>query len=62
MRKGVVAGELNNELDPSEMARAFLALQNGVIYLWLSDPESFSLKQSAIQFAEILLQGIGKKN
>jgi TetR/AcrR family transcriptional regulator, acrAB operon repressor len=58
MRQGIASGELRPDLDPLEMARAFLAFQNGAVYLWLFDPGSFSLKNSAPALAEIFLRGI----
>jgi hypothetical protein len=42
------------------MARAFIAFENGAILLWLTSPTSFSLKQSAESFAEILISGLQK--
>jgi hypothetical protein len=42
------------------MARAFLAFENGIIQLWLTKPRSFSLKQSAESFADILMGGLQK--
>jgi len=58
MSQGSASRELRQDLDPIDMARAFLALQNGAIYLWLQDLTSFSLKDSAPIFADIFLQGI----
>jgi TetR/AcrR family acrAB operon transcriptional repressor len=58
LRQGVERGELRADLDAAEMARAFLALQNGAVSLWLTDPESFSLKGSAPALAEIFLRGV----
>ncbi len=58
MRQGIVVGELRSDLDPAEMARAFMAFQNGAIYLWLANPGSFSLKKSAGPLADILVAGI----
>jgi TetR/AcrR family acrAB operon transcriptional repressor len=58
MRKGVASGELRSDLAPEDMARAFLALQNGAIYLWLMDPQAFSLSQRAGSLAEIFLGGV----
>jgi hypothetical protein len=43
------------------MARAFLALENGAIQLWLTLPSSFSLKVSAESFADILISGLQKQ-
>jgi TetR/AcrR family acrAB operon transcriptional repressor len=58
MRQGIISGELRSDLDPQEMARAFMAFENGAIYLWLSDPDSFSLKGSAGTMADIFLAGV----
>lgn len=58
LRQGAADGELRLDLDPEDMARTFLALQNGIIYLWLQDPRGFSLINSAPALAEIYLQGI----
>ncbi len=58
MQQGIAAGELRSDLDPMEMGRAFLAYQNGAIYLWLQDPSAFSLKASAPALADMYLHGI----
>ncbi|MFC1920959.1 TetR family transcriptional regulator [Chloroflexota bacterium] len=58
IRQGVISGELRSDLDPSLVARAFIAYQNGAIHLWLFDPDSFSLKESADSFADIFMSGI----
>jgi TetR/AcrR family transcriptional regulator, acrAB operon repressor len=60
MQQGIDAGELRSDLDPVDMARSFLALQNGIIYQWLADPGSFSLKNTATALAKILMAGIEK--
>ena len=61
MQQGIDMGILRNDLDPADMARAFLAFENGVIQLWLSTPRAFSLKTSAESFADILVTGLQKK-
>jgi TetR/AcrR family acrAB operon transcriptional repressor len=58
MAQGIDAGELRSDLDPEDMARAFIAFQNGVLHLWLVDPSAFELGERAPQMAEILMQGI----
>ena len=58
MKQGIEAGELRRDLDPIVAARAFLAYQNGIIYLWLSDPSSFTLGAYADQLADIYLKGV----
>ncbi|WKZ36556.1 MAG: TetR family transcriptional regulator [Anaerolineales bacterium] len=58
MQIGVGSGELRNDISPLEMARSFIAFQNGIIHLWLVSPKSFSLKGSAETFADVLLEGL----
>ena len=62
MSMGITAGELRADIDPLEMARAFLAFQNGLIYLWLLTPDSFSLSSSAESMAEILAGGVMRES
>jgi TetR/AcrR family acrAB operon transcriptional repressor len=58
MRMGIAQGVLRKDLEPADMARAFIAFENGVIHLWLASPKSFSLKASAESFADILIAGL----
>lgn len=58
MGQGVQAGLLRSDVDPKEMARAYLGFQNGLIHLWLTTPNQFSLKNSADSFADILVAGL----
>jgi len=61
MRQGIAQGDLRNDIDPADLARAFIAFENGVIQLWLLSPRSFSLKTSAESFADILVAGLEKQ-
>lgn len=61
MRQGIEQGILRNDIDPADMARAFIAFENGAIQLWLLSPKSFSLKESAQSFAKILIDGLKKQ-
>jgi TetR/AcrR family acrAB operon transcriptional repressor len=58
MIQGIEAGLLRSDVEPKDMARAYLAFQNGVIQLWLTNASQFSLKASANSFADILMAGI----
>ena len=58
MRMGMAQGVLRQDVQPDDMARAFIAFENGVIQLWLTSPRSFSLKTSAESFADILIAGL----
>ena len=60
MKLGIAQGALRDDIDPLEMARAFIAFENGAIQLWLTSPKSFSLKESAESFADILIAGLKK--
>jgi TetR/AcrR family acrAB operon transcriptional repressor len=60
MKMGVSQGVLRDDMDPTDMARAFIAFENGAIQMWLASPKSFSLKKSAESFADILIKGLQK--
>lgn len=61
MRQGIESGELRPDLPAEDMAQAFMALQNGAVYLWLADPRAFSLKGIAGSLAEIFLAGVRRQ-
>ena len=58
MGQGAQAGLLRSDVPPKEMALAYLAFQNGLIHLWLTSSNQFSLKDSADSFADILMAGL----
>ena len=60
MQMGISQGILRDDMDPTDMARAFIAFENGAIQQWLASPKSFSLKKSAESFADILIKGLQK--
>ena len=51
-------GALRAEVSPQDAARAFLALQNGIIVLWLAGPDLFPLPESARSLARVFLRGV----
>jgi TetR/AcrR family acrAB operon transcriptional repressor len=57
-RAGIEQGALRSDLAPDTAARAFLAYQNGLALLWLSNPEAFSIKGEAEDLTGVLLNGI----
>ena len=61
MQQGIDQGFLRSDVGPKEMARAYLAFQNGLIQLWLTIPSEFSLKACADSFADILIAGLQKQ-
>lgn len=60
MQQGMAQGVLRKDMDAVDMARGFIAFENGAIQLWLASPKSFSLKVSAESFADILIAGLQK--
>ena len=58
MEQGIELGLLRSDVDPKNLARAYLAFQNGLTQLWLTAPDQFSLKASADSFADILIAGL----
>lgn len=58
MQQGIAIGALRADCDPYDVARAFLAYQQGLFHLWLTDPTSFSLRERAPHLTELFLTGI----
>ena len=58
MDYGIKEGAARSDLAPAVLARAFLALQNGLAWLWTANGEFFPLKEEADAYADILLHGI----
>ncbi len=58
MAQGIIRGELRGDLDPTTVARAFIAYQNGVAALWLSNRQAFSLNEKAAEFADVFMGGL----
>jgi TetR/AcrR family transcriptional regulator, acrAB operon repressor len=58
MHQGIASGAIRSGVDPLDLARSFLAYQDGAIYMWLSDPQAFSLKERAEALADIYLKGV----
>ncbi len=61
MQTGIEQGALRDDLDPRVAARAFIAFQNGVIRLWLMNPDAFSIKDDAEALATVLMRGLIEK-
>ncbi|GAB5499643.1 MAG: TetR family transcriptional regulator [Pseudohongiellaceae bacterium] len=62
MEQGMAQGQIRSDADPANLARAFLAYQNGLIELWLANPKAFSIKQQASAFADLLLNGFASRD
>ncbi len=55
---GLAQKAVRPDLDPSIAARAFIAYQNGLIMLWLTAPQAFSIDTDAQALAEMFTRGI----
>jgi TetR/AcrR family acrAB operon transcriptional repressor len=58
MQPGIAQGALRADLDPWDVARGFLAYQQGVFHLWLTDPDAFSLRERADALTDLFISGI----
>ena len=58
MAQGIAVGDFREDLDPRTAAQAFIAYQQGVIRLWLANPEAFSIKDEAGKLTDIYMKGI----
>lgn len=58
MQMGIEQGVVRQDLSPETLARAFIAFQNGVAWLWLANGEFFPLADDAAGLADVLLNGI----
>ena len=58
IQEGVEAGEFLPETDPSLVARTIIALFEGLVLLWILDPDSVDLQHQAQAGLEVILNGI----
>jgi TetR/AcrR family acrAB operon transcriptional repressor len=58
MGMGIATGALRADATPHEIARGFLAYQQGIFHLWLVDPSAFSLRDRAPVLVDLFLRGI----
>jgi AcrR family transcriptional regulator len=60
LQMGQDQGEFDPDVDPATAARAMLAYQNGLAMLWISNPEAFSVRESAPALADLFVRGLQK--
>lgn len=58
---GMGQGAVRPELDARELAHTFVALQNGLIHLWLLRGRVFSLVEAAESSADVFVEGIAMR-
>jgi hypothetical protein len=62
MAMGIDSGQLRSDTSAESLARAFLAYQNGIFWLWLAGGEGFPIEQEANALAEVLLTGMAPRS
>ncbi|HET9910274.1 MAG TPA: TetR family transcriptional regulator [Anaerolineales bacterium] len=58
IQAGIESGEIRPDVNPKDAALSLIALNNGLLSLWLLDPDLFALKQRAESIADMFIQGI----
>ena len=58
MQEGITQGALRTDSTAADLARGFLAYQQGLFHLWLIDPKAFSLRERAPVLANLFIRGI----
>jgi TetR/AcrR family acrAB operon transcriptional repressor len=58
VRLGIDGGEIRPDVAPEDAALGLLALQNGLLSLWLADRRLFSLRNRAEQIVDVYLAGL----
>lgn len=61
IRKGIEVGEFDGGLNPETVVLAWISYVGGVKSAWLSDLETFSLRESAESLADIFITGIARR-
>ncbi|MCC6617053.1 MAG: TetR family transcriptional regulator [Anaerolineae bacterium] len=57
-RRAMAEGDIDPRLDAEALARGYYAYLNGMVLMWVLDPSSFSIKQSAPAMADLFLRGL----
>lgn len=60
IRDGIAAGEFRADVVPEDAAIHFLALQNGLLTLWLLDPGLFSLRDRVQGHADMFFRALSR--
>jgi TetR/AcrR family acrAB operon transcriptional repressor len=58
LKQGVEAGEFRADLPVDDAARALAGFINGMGLLWVQDPKSFSIRESAQSLVNVFLEGV----
>ena len=58
VQQGIAVGDIRPDVEAMEVARAFLAMLNGLTTLWLYDSRAFALSANAQTLADIFVRGV----
>jgi len=58
IKEGIKAGEIKPDTDPQLAASALLYYISGVEFAWLSVPDLFPIKETAVDLAETYIRGL----
>lgn len=58
VQQGIAVGDIRPDVEAVEVARAFLAMLNGLTTLWLYDSRAFALSANAQTLADIFVRGV----
>jgi TetR/AcrR family acrAB operon transcriptional repressor len=61
VQQAIVSEELRVDVNPEVVAITALGMINGLISLWLLDPDAFSLKSSSQEMVDLFIRGIMRK-
>jgi TetR/AcrR family acrAB operon transcriptional repressor len=58
MRQAAASGDLRDGVSPETAAHAFISYQNGVMSLWLTNPDGFSIRETAESLSQVYINGV----
>ncbi|MCK6580061.1 MAG: TetR family transcriptional regulator [Anaerolineae bacterium] len=58
IRQGIAQGDVRPSVEPADAAVAAIGLLNGVMAMWLFDPEGFSLSSRAAGIVDVFVDGL----
>ncbi|MGD2155592.1 MAG: TetR family transcriptional regulator [Anaerolineales bacterium] len=58
IREGIAVGEFNPDTSPEDAALTLVGFMNGMGFIWVQDPDFFSIKDRAESLVETFLLGI----
>jgi TetR/AcrR family acrAB operon transcriptional repressor len=56
--EGIDAGEFDPHISPKDAALALVGFINGMVLIWVQDPDHFSIKERAEKLVDLYLSGV----